>query len=201
MATTAPNIRRRAALRTTAHSREGQRSIAAVPNVAPGGDSLQPMRVHPETGRAETEQERVDRNLQELLGELRVALPGVQVLFAFLLVVPFNQRFADVTDFQEKIYFVTLLCTAAASAFLIAPSVHHRIAFRQQDKEYIVLTANRMAIIGLSFLAVAMTGAILLITDVLFGTATVVVATAAVAIAFGILWYLIPLRRLMAGRD
>jgi uncharacterized membrane protein YiaA len=158
------------------------------------------MRMHPETGRAETEEERVDRNLQELLGELRVALPGVQVLFAFLLVVPFNQRFVDVTDFQEKIYFVTLLCTAAASAFLIAPSVHHRIAFRQQDKEYIVLTANRLAIIGLSFLAVAMTGAILLITDVLFGTVTVVVATAVVAIAFSVLWYLIPLRRRMAGR-
>ena len=154
------------------------------------------MRVHPETGRPETEQERVDRNLAELLGELRVALPGVQVLFAFLLVVPFNQRFVKVTAFQEKVYFVTLLCTAAASAFLIAPSVHHRIAFRHQDKEYIVLVANRLAVIGLSFLAVAMTGVILLVTDVLFGTATVVIATAMVGLMFGALWYLVPLRRL-----
>jgi membrane-bound acyltransferase YfiQ involved in biofilm formation len=158
------------------------------------------MRVHPETGRPETEQERVDRNLQELLGELRVALPGVQVLFAFLLVVPFNQRFAKVTDFQEKVYFVTLLCTAAASAFLIAPSMHHRIAFRQQDKEYIVLVANRLAIVGLTFLAVAMTGVIMLVTDVLFGTTTVVIATVTVAVVFGTLWYLLPLRRRMRPR-
>jgi uncharacterized protein DUF6328 len=153
------------------------------------------VKVHPETGRPETEQERVDRNLQELLGELRVALPGVQVLFAFLLVVPFNQRFVDVTDFQEKVYFATLLCTAAASAFLIAPSVHHRIAFRHQDKEWIVLTANRLAIVGLGFLAVAMTGVIMLITDVLFGAATTAAATGGVALVFGLLWYGMPLRR------
>src|SRR5213078_627471 len=132
--------------------------------------------------RGESKKERVDRELIELLGELRVALPGVQVLFAFLLVVPFNQRFATVTGFQEKVYFVTLLCTAAASAFLIAPSVHHRIAFRRQDKEWIVLTANRLAIIGLSFLAVAMTGVIMLVTDVLFGAATVAIATATAAL-------------------
>ena len=158
------------------------------------------MSVHPETGRHETPEERVDRNLQELLGELRVALPGVQVLFAFLLVVPFNQRFVDVTDFQEKVYFVTLLCTAAASAFLIAPSVHHRIVFRHQDKEYIVLTANRLAIIGLTFLAVAMTGVILLVTDVLFGALTSIVATVAVGAMFALLWYWVPLRRRMIDR-
>jgi uncharacterized membrane protein YiaA len=159
------------------------------------------MGVHPETGRSESEQERVDRNLAELLGELRVALPGVQVLFAFLLVVPFNQRFVKVTDFQEKIYFVTLLCTAAASAFLIAPSVHHRIEFRRQDKEYIVVTANRLAIVGLAFLAVAMTGVILLVTDVLFGTLTTVLASVVVGGMFTVLWYLIPLRRRLSGRS
>ena len=157
------------------------------------------MEVHPETGRPESEHERVDRNLQELLGELRVALPGVQVLFAFLLVVPFNQRFVEVTSFQEKVYFVTLLCTAAASACLIAPSVHHRIAFRRQDKEHIVLVANRLAIVGLSFLAVAMTGVILLVTDVLFGAGTTAAATAAVAVVFGFLWYALPIRRLARG--
>jgi len=150
---------------------------------------------HPETGRDESEQERVDRNLLELLNELRVALPGVQVLFAFLLVVPFNQRFTSVTEFQKSVYLVTLLCTAAASAFLIAPSVQHRIEFRRQDKEYIVVVANRLAIIGLGFLAVAMTGVILLVTDFLFGTATTIAATAAVAVMFLVLWYAIPLRR------
>jgi Family of unknown function (DUF6328) len=156
----------------------------------------------PGSGRQETEQERLDRNLTELLNELRVALPGVQVLFAFLLVVPFNQRFVDVTTFQRTIYFVTLLCAAAASAFLIAPSVHHRIMFRRQDKEYIVRTANRTAIVGLTFLSVAMTGAILLVTDVLFGPATVAITASAVAIMFALLWYAVPLRRLRAkGRS
>ncbi len=153
------------------------------------------MGAHPETGRDESEPERVDRNLAELLQELRVALPGVQVLFAFLLVVPFNQRFTAVTPFQEKVYFGTLLCTAAASAFLIAPTMQHRIEFRRQDKEYLVITANRLSIIGLSFLAVAMTGVILLVTDFLFGTLTTVIASTGVAVMFAILWYAIPLRR------
>ena len=153
------------------------------------------MHVHPETLRVETDDERADRNLQELLGELRVALPGVQVLFAFLLVVPFNQRFVDVTPFQEKLYFVTLLLTAASSAFLIAPTVHHRIAFRTQDKEYIVVRGNRLALAGTVLLALAMTGAIMLVTDVLFGTVAVVVATGLVALLFLVLWYAFPVRR------
>jgi uncharacterized protein DUF6328 len=153
------------------------------------------MRVHPQTGRPETEQERVDRNLNELLGELRVALPGVQVLFAFLLVLPFNQRFPEVTGFQEKVYFVTLLCTALASALLIAPSVHHRINFRRQDKEYIVVVANRLAVAGLTFLAIAMTGVILLVTDVLFDTAVTIVATTLVGLMFALLWFALPFKR------
>ena len=157
------------------------------------------MERHPETGREETESERLDRNLGELLGELRVALPGVQVLFAFLLVVPFNQRFASVSSFDKTVYFLTLLCTLAASLFLIAPSVHHRISFRLQDKEHIVLLANRLAIVGLGFLAVAMTGVILLVTDFLFGTGTTVATTTLVAAAFALLWYAIPLRRRQAG--
>ncbi len=154
------------------------------------------MPIHPETGRDETENERVDRNLQELLGELRVALPGVQVLFAFLLVVPFNNRFADVTPFQKTVYFVTLLFATAASVCLIAPTVQHRIEFRHQDKEHIVLVANKLSVLGLTFLAVAMTGAILFVTDFLFDPATTVVASVFVALAFAVLWYLIPLRRL-----
>jgi hypothetical protein len=150
---------------------------------------------HPETGRAESEEERVDRNLSELLGELRVALPGVQVLFAFLLVVPFNPGFADVTPFQEKLYLVALLLAAAASAFLIAPSVHHRILFRQQDKEYLVITANRMVVVGLGFLALAMTASVVLVMDVVFASTTTVIVGILVGLAFAVLWYLVPLRR------
>jgi Family of unknown function (DUF6328) len=155
---------------------------------------------HPVTGRDETEEERLDRNLQEFLGELRVALPGVQVLFAFLLVVPFNQRFGEITDFQKTVYFVTLLLTAAASVCLIAPTAQHRVEFRAQHKEQILFMANRLAILGLGFLAIAMTGAILLITDVLYGTTTTLIVTVAVGLAFALLWYLIPVRRLVAER-
>src|ERR671930_1960263 len=99
------------------------------------------------SGRQESEHERLDRNLGELLQELRVALPGVQVLFAFLLVVPFNQRFPDITNFQRTIYFITLLLATAATACLIAPTAHHRVEFRQQDKKRIVFSATRLAVI------------------------------------------------------
>jgi hypothetical protein len=151
---------------------------------------------HPETGREESESERLDRNLQEMLGELRVALPGVQVLFAFLLVVPFNQRFADVTQFQKTVFFATLLCTTASTLCLIAPTTHHRIEFRQQDKQRIVETGNRIVILGLLLLAVAMTGAVLFVTDFLYSSTTTIVAAGGVGLAFAIVWYLIPLRRL-----
>jgi hypothetical protein len=151
-------------------------------------------------GRDETSIERLDRNLEELIAGLRVALPGVQVLFAFLLVLPFQQRFEEVTDFQENVYFATLLCTAAASIMLIAPSARHRIQFRRQDKEYIVLTANRLAVAGLAFLGLAMIGAILLISDYLFSAAVAAIATVAVATALGWAWFASPLaRRLRRG--
>src|SRR6266566_9780182 len=93
--------------------------------------------------RDESEEERLDRNLNELLNELRVALPGVQVLFAFLLGVPFTQRFSELVPYQEDVYFGTLICAAAATAFLIAPSAHHRIEFRLKDKRHLVSLANR----------------------------------------------------------
>jgi len=155
---------------------------------------------HPHTGRKESDKERVDRNLQEMLGELRVALPGVQVLFAFLLVVPFNQRFGQVTEFQKTLYLITLLFTTASSICLIAPTAHHRLEFRRQDKENIVRTGNRIVVIGLGLLAIAMTGAVLFVTDVVYGTTTTIAAAAGVALAFAVLWFLIPLRRIAAGR-
>ena len=150
---------------------------------------------HRDDGGGESEKERLDRNLTELLGELRVALPGVQVLFAFLLTVPFSQQFAKVTSFQEKVYFVTLLLTAIASALLIAPTAHHRIEFRQKDKKHIIKTANVMAIAGLAALALAMVGAVLLITDFLFGPATTVAVTAVSFLMFATIWYVMPISR------
>jgi uncharacterized protein involved in cysteine biosynthesis len=157
-------------------------------------------RTHPQTGRDESEKERVDRNLQEMLGELRVALPGVQVLFAFLLVVPFNQRFAQVTSFQRTLYLVALLFTTASTVCLIAPTVHHRIEFRKQQKDMIVETGNRIVIAGLALLAIAMTTAVLFVTDVIYGTTTTVLAAGGVALAFAVVWYVVPLRRLAADR-
>jgi hypothetical protein len=156
--------------------------------------------VHPQTGRDESESERVDRNLQEMLGELRVALPGVQVLFAFLLVVPFNQRFADVTDYQRTLYVITMLFTTASTVCLIAPTAHHRLEFRRQDKDQIVRTGNRIVIVGLALLAIAMSGAVLFVTDFLYSTTTSVVLGGAVALTFALLWFAIPLRRLGANR-
>jgi hypothetical protein len=150
---------------------------------------------HRDDLRGETEMQRLDRNLTELLGELRVALPGVQVLFAFLLTVPFTQQFSKVTPFQEKVYFVTLLLTALASALLIAPTAHHRIEFRQKDKRHIIKVANVMAIAGLAALALAMVGAVLLITDFLFGTEATIAVSAVTFLLFAIVWYAMPITR------
>lgn len=153
------------------------------------------------SGRDESESERLDRNLGELLQELRVALPGVQVLFAFLLAVPFQQNFGEITPFQERVYFATLLCTAISAALLISPTAYHRLNFRQQKKEELVLVSNRLAIAGMVFLALAMTGAIMLITDVLFGTAATVAFSAAAAAMFVAFWGALPLwRRLSLNR-
>lgn len=146
-------------------------------------------------GRDETEDERLDRNLEELLGELRVALPGVQVLFAFLLVVPFNTRFAGLSPGQERLYLATLLSAGLASAFLIAPTAHHRWTFRLQDKEHLVLVANRLAILGLACLAISMTGAIGLVTDVVFSTTVAVVSAVLIGATFVALWILWPYKR------
>lgn len=153
------------------------------------------LEIDPETGRAETAKERLDRNLEELLGGLRVALPGVQVLFAFLLVLPFQSRFGDVTDFQEIVYYATLLCTAIASVLLIAPSARHRMRFRKDDKAYVVFTANRVAIAGFAFLGVAIVGAILLVSDFLFGAVPAAAATVVIAAALAWLWFGSPLAR------
>lgn len=148
-----------------------------------------------DSGRNETEKERLDRNLNELLQELRVALPGVQVLFAFLLTVPFQQGFQKATSFQTDVYGLTLLLTALASALLMAPSAYHRLEFRRDDKKHIVYVANRFSVLGFAVLAAAMTSAILLVTNFLYSSTTSIVATAGAGIVLYGLWYLLPLAR------
>jgi hypothetical protein len=143
----------------------------------------------------ESKEERINRELIELLNELRVALPGVQVLFAFLLAVPFTQRFRQLTDGQEYAFFLSLLCTTAGSALLIAPSAYHRLRFRQHDKEQMLQTANRLAIAGTIFLALAMTSAVYLITDLVFNAPVTMIVTALTAVTFAWFWYGLALTR------
>jgi hypothetical protein len=145
--------------------------------------------------RDETELERADRNMGELLQELRVALPGVQVLFAFLLTVPFAQGFANLEPYQRDIYFGILMATAVSTALLIAPSAHHRLLFRQRDKIHLVETSNKLTIAGLVVLAFAIIGAVMLIADMLFSGPEIVFFTAAIGLFFLVLWVVMPLMR------
>jgi hypothetical protein len=142
-----------------------------------------------------SEEQKRDRQMIELLNELRVAMPGVQILFGFLLTVPFAQGFQKVTDFQRDVYFVTLLAVAMSTACLIAPSTAHRVLFHQKQRPWLVEHANRMLIAGALFLAIALTGAVLLVTDYLFGGAAAVVWPALVALVLIGLWFVRPLLR------
>jgi hypothetical protein len=140
-------------------------------------------------------EEKRDRQMIELLNELRVALPGVQILFAFLLTVPFSQRFGELTSFQRNVYFGTLLATALSTACLIAPSAAHRLRFHKHDRNWLIESANVMTIAGLATLAVAITGAVLLISDVLFDGVRVWIYAGAVFVITTALWFVRPLLR------
>jgi hypothetical protein len=145
--------------------------------------------------RDETDTERLDRNLVELLQEVRVVQTGVQVLFAFLLTVPFSSRFREITGFQRGAYFTALVGAAAASVLLIAPTAVHRILFRLGQKEYMVEVSNRLTLGGLLSTALAMIAAMLLVSDVMFGTGIAVAIATFTAIAFLTVWAALPLRR------
>jgi predicted membrane channel-forming protein YqfA (hemolysin III family) len=144
---------------------------------------------------------RYDRELIELLNELRVVLPGVQVLFAFLLPVPFTQRWTEVDAFGRNVFFVTLLLAAAATALLIAPSAFHRIRFRRRDKRHMLAIANGFAIAGLLLLAAAMTGAVLLVSDLLFTRGAAITVAALTGGVFLLVWFAVPLSRWLNDRD
>jgi O-antigen/teichoic acid export membrane protein len=149
----------------------------------------------------ESEQERLNRNMNELLQELRVSQTGVQILFAFLLALPFAQRFDEVTSFQRDVYFATLLLSGASAAFFIAPVSAHRLLFRRQGKAHLIASSNWMAIAGLCCLAVAIVGVILLIADFLFGTAMAAITSSLALCLFVVLWYALPLSWLLRHRD
>ena len=146
-----------------------------------------------------TDEVKRDRQMTELLQELRIALPGVQILFAFLLTVPFAMGFQNTTAFQRDLYFATLLATTASTACLIAPSATHRLRFHQKERAYIVESSNRLLIAGLIFLSIAMVCAVTLITDYLFGLADAWYWPAAVALTLIGLWFVRPLLRHARG--
>lgn len=151
-------------------------------------------------GRDESRAERLDRNTIELINELRVAGTGIQVLFAFLLIVPFNNRFTRLSTFERGLYFFALLCIAAAAVLLIAPSIHHRLLFRLRQRAYLVRMGNNMLIAGSGFLAVGLTAILVLISHVIFGAVAAVIVGVLAACVVGGLWFALPVARRRAVR-
>jgi Family of unknown function (DUF6328) len=147
--------------------------------------------------RDETPLERLDRNTIELLNELRVASTGIQVMFAFLLIVPFNNGFRGVSSFERTDYFVTLVCVAIAAILLMAPSIHHRLLFRHGEKGYLLEVANRLAILAMVFLGLGFVGILILLSDVVLGGAGPWIAGILAAAGIGVLWFVLPLARRM----
>jgi hypothetical protein len=141
------------------------------------------------------EEEKRDRQMLELLNELRVALPGVQILFAFLLTVPFAQGFQRITSTQRTLFYAALLATAASTICLIAPSATHRLLFHQRERDYVIESANKYTIAGLFFLGTAVVLAIAMVTDFIYDSWIVWAAPACVAIVLTTVWFVRPLLR------
>ena len=149
----------------------------------------------------ESKNERLDRELIELLNELRVALPGVQVLFAFLLTVPFSQGFGRIGGLDRAVYTAGFLATAVSSILLIAPTSYHRLRWRRFDKEQLLSTSNRLAIGGTVFLAIAIACVVFVVIDVLYGLTA---GSAAAGLSAGLLawfWFVLPLSRNLREDD
>ena len=149
---------------------------------------------------SERSKEVLDQEWSELVEEHRLAMPGVQVLFAFLLILPFQNRFETLSTQQEYVYYAALLCATAAIVLLITPTAAHRIRWRQQDKEALLRMSTRAAIVATVFIAAAMTASMYLITDILFGEPATVIVSSVVTAAFVTFWYVFPLYRRFKGQ-
>ncbi|HWE14165.1 MAG TPA: DUF6328 family protein [Solirubrobacteraceae bacterium] len=145
--------------------------------------------------RDETPDEKLDRNTIELLNELRVAGTGIQVMFAFLLVVPFNAGWSKTSSFERTVYFLTLALVAVATLLLMAPPVQHRLLFRHHEKRYLMTVANRLAIAGMAFLALGFTGILVLLSDYVVGGIAPILAGVLTLALTGGLWFALPLAR------
>jgi hypothetical protein len=146
-------------------------------------------------GREETTLEQLDRNTIELLNELRVASTGIQFMFGFLLIVPFNNAFRRISSFERTVYFATLMCVAVSSVLLMAPSIHHRILFRHREKRFLVAVANQLAIASMGFLAVGFIGVLILLSDFVVGGSAPVIVGVLAGLGISGLWFAVPLRR------
>jgi hypothetical protein len=147
------------------------------------------------TGRNETPLQRCDRNLVELLQEVRVVQTGVQVLFAFLLIAPLSAGFDDVTQRERLEYFVSLVAAGVAAVLLMAPTAYHRILFRLGDKEHLLAVSNRCTLAGLAFVGIAMLGSLLFVSDLLFGDAVAIATVVLAGVVMTICWCVAPLLR------
>jgi len=146
--------------------------------------------------------ERLDRELMELLQELRVMLPGVQVLLAFLLTAPFQQRFAQLPGSLRNAFFASIACATLATALLIAPSAHHRLRWRARDKERLVRIGNQLALWGTVFLAAAIVLALYVVTNVLYVSQLALLVAGVAVVVFGWIWYGLPtIGRSLAADD
>jgi len=149
----------------------------------------------------ETPKERADRELIELLNELRVVLPGVTVLLAFLLAVPFAKGWTRVDEFQRNVFVVAFLATAVSVALLTAPSSYHRLRFRQGDKQRMVRVGNRLSIAGIAASAVSLEAVVLLVTDFVLSRRAAIIAAAALLAVVATLWYGLPLLAVLRDRS
>jgi hypothetical protein len=148
----------------------------------------------------ETAKERRDRELGELLNELRVALPGIQVLFAFMLTVPFSGSFGRLNEVEKGVYMAAFLATAIATVLFLAPTAYHRVRFREGDKEQILRTSNRLALAGLGFLVFALSTVVYLVSELVISTPVAAAFTAAIAALGGWLWFGLPVMRALKER-
>jgi len=142
----------------------------------------------------ETRNEQLTRNVGELLQELRVAQAGVQILFGFLLSVVFTDRFHDASGFEKSLHLAAVVLAVAATALLTAPAAWHRLLFRTGSRERILTVGNRLVLVGLVCLALAITSTVALIAKVVYGQAAMIVMAALAVLIFGILWFVMPLR-------
>lgn len=163
--------------------------------MATRGAASDPGRPGEELDPDETPKQRLDRELIELLNEVRVALPGAQVLFAFLLILPFQSTFRELTDLQRNLYAGALMTSAAAIALLIAPSSYHRINFRRPMKEGMIRWANGLLIGGMVLCAVGVTLAVALVIDIALGDIAAIILGGGTALWFGWFWFAVPLLR------